>query len=94
MVIQCLKEKDDVGTRKSCPPLLAVVSFVLVFLCFTKLGNMKTFLLTLSGIALMAAIAYIFQTALAINIIAPFGVAIWFIVSLVSFAQAMMLKTK
>ena len=73
---------------KVAAPLLAIVSFVLICLGFTKLGKMKVFRFTLGEIALVTAIAYAFQTALAVSAFAPFGIAVWFAVSSINFAQA------
>ncbi|MEK9180384.1 MAG: hypothetical protein AAB897_03155 [Patescibacteria group bacterium] len=79
---------------KVAAPLLAIVSFVLICLGFTKLGKMKVFRFTLGEIALVTAIAYAFQTALAVSAFAPFGIAIWFAISSMNFAQATWLATE
>ncbi len=68
--------------------VLVFVSFGLVCLSLTRLGKMKVFCLTLGGIALVTAIAYAFQTVLAVSAFAPFGIAIWFVISLMNFAKA------
>ena len=73
---------------KVATPILVIVSFVLICLCFTKLGKMKVFRFMLGEIALVTAIAYAFQTALAVSAFAPVGIAIFFATSSMSFAQA------
>jgi len=73
---------------KVAAPLLAIVSFVLICLGFTKLGKMKVFRFSLGEIALVTAVAYAFQTAFAVSAFAPYGIAIWFFVGSFNFAQA------
>ena len=73
---------------------LTVVNFVLLCLNLTKLGKMKVFCFTSGEIALVTAIAYTFQTALAVSAFAPFGIAIWFAISSMNFAQATWLATE
>jgi hypothetical protein len=78
---------------KVAAPLLAIVSSVLILFGSTKLGKMKVFRFTLGVIALVTAIAWAFQTALAVSAFTLSGTVIWFAISLVNFAQATWLAT-
>jgi len=78
---------------KVAAPVLAMVSFVLIYLGFTKLGKMKVYRFTLGEIALVTAVAYAFQTAFAVSSFAPYGIAIWFFIGSLNFAQATWLAT-
>lgn len=73
---------------KVAAPMLAIVSFVLICVGFTSLGEKRVFRFTLGEIALVTAIAYAFQTALAVSLFAPFGMVIWFAIGSMNFAQA------
>ena len=84
-----MRENNDIGTVvKTVAPLLALVSFVLVLVGLTDLGQVKTFRFVLGEVAVATAIAYSFQTARGVNKFAPFGIAIWFAVASINFAQA------
>lgn len=79
---------------KVAAPLLAIVSFVLICLSLTKLGEMKVFRFVLGEITFVTAIAYAFQTAFAVNAFAPFSIAIWFAISSMNFAWATWFTTE
>ena len=79
---------------KVAAPVLAMVSFILICVGFTKLGKMKVFRFTLGEIALITAFDYAFQTAFAVSSFAPFGMAIWFAIASMNFAQATWLTTE
>lgn len=68
-------------------PVLALVSFVLILVGFTDLGQMTTFRFVLGEVAAVTAIAYSFQTARGVRF-APFGIAVWFAIASMNFAQA------
>ena len=77
---------DDVV--KTVAPILALVSFVLILVGLTDLGQVKTFRFVLGEMAVVTAIAYSFQTARGVSKFAPFGIAIWFSIASMNFAQA------
>ena len=84
-----MRENNDIDTVvKTVAPLLALVSFVLVLVGLTDLGQVKTFRFVLGEVAVVTAIAYSFQMARGVNKFAPFGIAIWFAVASINFAQA------
>jgi hypothetical protein len=84
-----MNEQDSsLDIIKTVAPMLALVSFVLILVSFTDLGQMKTFRFVLGEVAAVTAIAYSFQTARGVSKFAPFGIAIWFAIASMNFAQA------
>jgi hypothetical protein len=75
---------------KVVAPLLAVVSFILVILCFTKLGKLKIFNFVAGEFAMATAIAYSILTAL--GAAAPWILWVCFIIGLAKFANAMIIE--
>ena len=73
-------------TMKVVAPLLAVVSFILVILCFTKLSRLKIFNFVAGEFAMTTAIAYTFLTAL--EAAHPWLLCTWFITASIKFATA------
>lgn len=73
---------------KVVAPLMATVSFILICLCFTKLGKMKIFNFVVGEFMIVAAIAYGSLAALEIGWFPPFGLAMWFIAGSIMFACA------
>ena len=73
---------------KTVAPLLGLVSLVLMLFGLTDLGQGKTFQFVLGELAVVTAIAYSFQTARGVSKFAPFGIAIWFGIASIKFAQA------
>ena len=86
-----MKEYDSsLDVVNTVAPVLALVGSALIFAGFTdfSLGQNNTFRFILGGVATVTAIAYSFQTARGVNKFAPFGIAIWFAVASINFAQA------
>ena len=73
---------------KIVAPMLALVGFVLILVGLTDLGQVKTFRFVLGEVAAVTAIAYSFQAARGVSKFAPFGIAIWFAIASINFAQA------
>lgn len=73
---------------KNVVPVLALVGFILILVGFTDLGQVKTFRFVLGEVATVTAIAYSFQAARGVSKFAPFGIAIWFAIASMNFAQA------
>lgn len=79
---------------KIVAPVLVLVGFALILVGFTDLGQMKTFRFVLGEVAAVTAIAYSFQAARGVNKFAPFGIAIWFAIASMNFAQAVWLVAR
>lgn len=75
-------------------PLLAVLSFVLVCLGTTRIGNKKIFRFVLGEVAILVAIACAFQTASAANPLSPSSIILWFCVGSANFADAIWFSTE
>lgn len=82
------KHDSSLDVIKIVAPVLTLVGFVLVLVGLTDLGQVKTFRFVLGEVAAVTAIAYSFQAARGVNKFAPFGIAIWFAIASINFAQA------
>ena len=88
------ERESSLGIIKTVAPVLALVGFVLILVGFTDLGQMKTFRFVLGQVAAVTAIAYSFQAARRVTKFSPFGIAIWFTIASMNFAQAVWLVAR
>jgi|GEM_PF-2640458 len=73
---------------KDVAPVLALVSFALILVSLTDLGQTRIFQFVIGEVTAVTAIAYSFRAARGVNEFAPFGIVIWFAIATISFAQA------
>ena len=67
---------------------LSLVCLVIILVGFADLGQMKTFDFVIGEGAAATAIAYSFQAARRLNKFTLSGIAIWFFIASISFANA------